>query len=347
MPSNDTTFVSKSTVIIAPWAQSVNDFVFKGRNPNYVTSTGTSTAYVVTLPAPSLYASKSAGDTFTWVAHVANASSPTLAVNGTAAQALVDASGVALTTGKIPLGAIVTVVNTGTTYQVTGTLGDFDIEYNVMDYGATGLGTDDDSAAINAAITACGTASGGIVRFPPGTFWVASTIECMYSNVFIRGEGVGSSIIVGDIGLTCVVKFGDAGTVLAVYNGGISDLTVTRDVGTVTSGKIGILYSLFNYLQESNVQVCRQDTGRWVTGNAGGGISLGLDLLNPWSYDCKSQYLVLENVAQVRAIGGEFGRNGGEIFDTAAVMLITGDCNDVCFDHTVFIPRTPSVGVTT
>src|SRR5487761_2051404 len=57
--------------------------------------------------------------------------------------------------------------------------------FNVKAYGATGNGTTDDSAAINAAITAAigtqtpGTAvagAGGIVYFPPGVYIIGSTI---------------------------------------------------------------------------------------------------------------------------------------------------------------------------
>lgn len=46
--------------------------------------------------------------------------------------------------------------------------------FNVMNYGATGNGTTLDSPAINAAIAAAGTAGGGTVTFPPGTYLCGS-----------------------------------------------------------------------------------------------------------------------------------------------------------------------------
>lgn len=46
--------------------------------------------------------------------------------------------------------------------------------YSVMNYGAVGDGTTDDTAAINAAIAAC--PAGGIVFFPPGHYAISSPI---------------------------------------------------------------------------------------------------------------------------------------------------------------------------
>jgi len=53
------------------------------------------------------------------------------------------------------------------------------------DYGAVADGVTDDSAAINAAITAAAAGNGGIVQLPPTTMAVASTIN-MKSNVELR-----------------------------------------------------------------------------------------------------------------------------------------------------------------
>jgi hypothetical protein len=48
--------------------------------------------------------------------------------------------------------------------------------YNVLDYGAKGDGTTDDTAAIQAAIDACAANGGGTVYFPPGTYKITNTI---------------------------------------------------------------------------------------------------------------------------------------------------------------------------
>src|SRR5689334_16338741 len=57
---------------------------------------------------------------------------------------------------------------------------------NVRDYGATGNGSTNDTAAINKAIVAANaTAGGATVRFPSGTYKSANTIH-MLSNVTLQ-----------------------------------------------------------------------------------------------------------------------------------------------------------------
>ena len=69
--------------------------------------------------------------------------------------------------------------------------------YNVVTYGATGNGVTNDYAAIQAAITACGLAGGGIVFFPVGTYLINSTLIVNYDNVHLMGTGHGSIIVAG------------------------------------------------------------------------------------------------------------------------------------------------------
>lgn len=82
--------------------------------------------------------------------------------------------------------------------QVVQTFGDQGLA-NVLDYGAKGDGSTDDTAAINAAITAATAAGvsgamGAIVFFPAGKYKVTSTIT-LSSPVIIRGSGIGSTLI--------------------------------------------------------------------------------------------------------------------------------------------------------
>lgn len=58
-------------------------------------------------------------------------------------------------------------------------------EFNVRDYGATGNGSTNDTAAVNKAITAAAAAGAGIVRFPSGTYKSANSIH-LKSNVTIQ-----------------------------------------------------------------------------------------------------------------------------------------------------------------
>jgi hypothetical protein len=49
--------------------------------------------------------------------------------------------------------------------------------FNVMDYGATGDGSTDDTAAIQATIDAATAAGGGVIYFPPGIYLVSGALQ--------------------------------------------------------------------------------------------------------------------------------------------------------------------------
>jgi polygalacturonase len=65
--------------------------------------------------------------------------------------------------------------------------------FNVRDYGATGNGSSNDTAAINRAITAASASGDGILRFPAGTYKSANTIH-LKSNVTFQLDA-GSTIV--------------------------------------------------------------------------------------------------------------------------------------------------------
>lgn len=121
MPSYDTQFIPKVTNLIASWAQAVNDKIWKGRNPLYVTSTGSANAYTITLPATSLYTALVAGDTFTWKANFTNTGAATLQIVGGASlgpTALKMRAGAALPASTITTGDIITCIYDGTNFQL-------------------------------------------------------------------------------------------------------------------------------------------------------------------------------------------------------------------------------------
>lgn len=77
--------------------------------------------------------------------------------------------------------------------------------FNVKDYGAVGDGSTDDTAAIQAALSAVPSA-GGIVYFPPGTYSVPSGGLTCSNRVKILGAGMGITIIsmTATTALTCL-----------------------------------------------------------------------------------------------------------------------------------------------
>ena len=66
--------------------------------------------------------------------------------------------------------------------------------FNVRHFGAVGNGVTDDTAAIQAAITAASAAGGGTVYLPVATYRITSALAPV-SSVWIRGDGVTSRIV--------------------------------------------------------------------------------------------------------------------------------------------------------
>ena len=71
-----------------------------------------------------------------------------------------------------------------------GTTGSFSAVFNVKNYGATGNGTTDDTAGLQAAINALSTAGQGLLYFPSGAYRIDTSLNLQnLSNFEIRGTG--------------------------------------------------------------------------------------------------------------------------------------------------------------
>lgn len=69
----------------------------------------------------------------------------------------------------------------------------YDLEVSVKDFGATGNGVTDDTAAIQTAINAC---VGKTVYFPPGTYKITSSIHIVGGTIRLRGARGYTSITI-------------------------------------------------------------------------------------------------------------------------------------------------------
>ena len=121
----DTTFTAYVTRIVSTWLTDINNYVYRGLNPSYVTSTGSANAQVITITG-ALETSLTAGQKFVFKAGYSNTSAMTLqAVLGsttTTAAAVNPASGTALTANQVLVGSTYTVIWNGTYYELQGAI---------------------------------------------------------------------------------------------------------------------------------------------------------------------------------------------------------------------------------
>jgi polygalacturonase len=114
--------------------------------------------------------------------------------------------------------------------------------FNVVDYGATGNGTTDDTAAIQAAIAACAAAGGGVVYFPSGasgTYRITSTLSWTSSDpvVFMGDTTEGT---VGPITGGSAIHLDAASPVnaIAVTN---PDVATSNSTGSFTLSELDVI----------------------------------------------------------------------------------------------------------
>lgn len=117
------------------------------------------------------------------------------------------------------------------------------IYFNVKKYGATGNGTTDDRASIQAAINACGAGGGGIVYFPPGTYYVSSAL-------LISDPGV---ILQGDFATVKSVSGSEAAKVIITASNTVVEGIVFDGAYTSGSGSIDQSFGLIDVLGASDI----------------------------------------------------------------------------------------------
>ena len=127
-------------------------------------------------------------------------------------------------------------------------------------FGAIGNGIANDTAAIQAAVSAATAAGGGIVYFPPGTYSIASTIT-RGSNVTLMGAGMFASIIQGDLSTPLIGVPSPGYTGSPAYSAAhVFNLTidgVDRDL----VGKVGLDLSRCYNTEVRNVRVIGCNVG--------------------------------------------------------------------------------------
>jgi hypothetical protein len=136
---------------------------------------------------------------------------------------------------------------------------------NVMDYGATGTGLTDDTAAIQAAINEAQLRSttspnrGAVVYFPEGQYLVTQTLIISGNRVALRGAGSFLSQLVRntDYGNTLEIQKVTSGTLQILEKIEVSELSFFHDTATTAMNgahlvMAGVTHGRFNELDISN-----------------------------------------------------------------------------------------------
>lgn len=124
--------------------------------------------------------------------------------------------------------------------------------YDVKDYGAIGDGVANDTAAIQAAVDAVGTA-GGVVFFPPGQYLIHSAITIPRSLVWFEGSGTDISIITTMTAAQNGLHFSNGG------NGGVRDIQI--NAGVAKTAGAGILFDTWGSAFIDRVNIGAQFVG--------------------------------------------------------------------------------------
>lgn len=196
----------------------------------------------------------------------------------------------------------------------------FDEQVNVKDFGATGDGTTDDTAAINAAITFCNTLPRASLVIPEGTYVISSVVTFDipdFSEIIIKGR----FRVVTAGGL----KFGSA--VRNVFGHTITGIDIRRDTIATNGAQSGCELANMAFSSIEIKRVNNFPTGVFCTASQpNGGFSynqLYLGLIHDNQYNlaltATGSGYTNENVFN----GGSFNHSSGyPVVDIANILMI-------------------------
>ncbi|HEX6257951.1 MAG TPA: glycosyl hydrolase family 28-related protein [Candidatus Saccharimonadales bacterium] len=188
-----------------------------------------------------------------------------------------------------------------------------------VEFGAIGDGVADDTAAIQAAITAAGATK--VCYFPPGTYLISATLTLQNGGVYVGG------------GWNSIIKQKDATnlTRLLEWPSGASkchmaDLLID---GNRTNNNAATCYGVYGFAVQystfRNVRVQEVNGDGWRFDGTTGGFANTTSTVNMtdcWAYGNTNNGVVLTSfVADVHILGGDYGFNGA-----SAVTLQSGSC---------------------
>lgn len=190
-----------------------------------------------------------------------------------------------------------------TVATMTGYLGNNAV-FNVKDFGATGDGITDDTAAIQAALTAAGV-SGGTVYFPAGTYLVSASL-LFDSSVTIRGVNR-LAVNILQVGAFRVFQATTRATALT-FRVDISDLSIYNASGVPTAGAYGIDMQGVSFWTIRRVVIRYMERGINCGINAASGGFYG-EIFSPELASCTAGCYLDDQANAIRVIGGRINGN--------------------------------------
>lgn len=133
-----------------------------------------------------------------------------------------------------------------------------DIVVNVKDYYAAGDGSTNDTTAIQNAINAAvarGVSARGVdVYFPPGVYRTTATLTVTGNNIYLKGSGVGSTVLYPDFTTTDILQFGNGVSTYASI--GFKDMTIFAPSAHTSGSTININKCNDVYIQDFSINNC-------------------------------------------------------------------------------------------
>lgn len=122
--------------------------------------------------------------------------------------------------------------------------------FNILDYGGKGDGAFDNATAIAAALTEIGT-NGGTLYFPFGTYRFSAFPAITANNIYLRGAGIGATVLAPTYATGNVIQFGTNISITARC--GVSDLMIVPTIAR--TGGANIFIGGAAQIQIDNVQM--------------------------------------------------------------------------------------------
>jgi hypothetical protein len=232
---------------------------------------------------------------------------------------------------------------------------------SVKDFGATGNGTTDDTAAINTAIAYLNNIGSGTLHFPAGNYKITAALTSITSSSkTITGDGVYSTFVTathnGDLFSVNVSS-------VNLYFFELSNLTLQRTAGGTYSSSCGVRikasvasvtglnYALFENLRFNNLYqgIVVEDTGKYTYGpfvnNVRHGFFTFLNLISAYATDAMYECVAFEG-----GTGPEHAFIGGQIRGTNAAIRLgspggNGGIGDIFFNSVHIAPADVGIDI--